>query len=123
MAAIGKLDASEVAKHIVVVGRGEGALSLRGQLPVHGVGIARPPMVDEPVLGIVVPDLDTVEVGAVAAVTLVCSAWAEKTCPSGWNMSTAIFRHEFRSTFESLLTRTMRFVPQRTLRGLRVPSW
>jgi len=37
-----------------------------------------------------------------------------------WNMSTAIFRHEIRLTFERLLTRTMRFVPQHILRGLTV---
>ncbi|MGQ0591396.1 MAG: hypothetical protein ACT4QB_01775 [Gammaproteobacteria bacterium] len=63
-AAIGELDASEVTEHIVVVGGGEGTLGLGGQLPVRGVGVA--PMVEEPVLGVVVPDLDAVDVGAVA---------------------------------------------------------
>ncbi|MGH8490626.1 MAG: hypothetical protein ACREXS_17620 [Gammaproteobacteria bacterium] len=39
LAAIGKRDAAEIAEHIVVVGRGERALGLGGQLAVGGVAI------------------------------------------------------------------------------------
>ena len=64
--AIGAFDAAEIAEHIVVIGRGEGAVGLGGEIPVRGVGVGRALVLEEPVLGIVVGNFEAVHVGAVA---------------------------------------------------------